>query len=120
MSRRVSVIVVVLLLAVGAALISNHAPVAQAQTNFVWSQYGTVTNYQIGTTALGVITSAPFAANGCTLTDMYEADSSNSPDYAALQSVILGAVLSGKKVSIGIQGCAASRRPNITSIQIQP
>jgi hypothetical protein len=118
---RITVIVAIVLMALG-SYYWKHIPVAHAQSTAMVTQYGAITGYMTGWNANVVMvqTSAPYVDNGCNgATNAQYATLDGAAGNSVHHAALLGAVLSGKKIALAVQGCAYGH-PQIIGVFIQP
>jgi hypothetical protein len=94
---------------------------AYAQTT-TWTASGVIT--LIGSlesnNGVAILTSAPYIGNGCTGWSNQYVIYPSDPANQTMQSLILAAFVSGKRVALALNGCWGNGAPIIRVVSVQP
>ncbi len=121
--KKSSLLVATLVMLVASAgILFLHTPKVHAQTSPASTQAGNIIGFGTCWSAecLVVATNAPYVDNGCN--GSASAQYATSPGAAGnsiIHASLLGAMLSGKKVSLVVQGCIFGH-PQIIGVGVAP
>jgi hypothetical protein len=121
--KRTSLLVAILVvLVISAGILFLHTPKAHAQTSPASTQPGNIIGFGTCWSAecLVVSTNAAYVDNGCNGTASAQyATSPGATGNSIIHASLLGAMLSGKKISLVVQGCVFGH-PQIIGVGVAP